>query len=334
MNKIRSLLNALEKSKLLWFWLVLYFICYVPYTIQSKSLGKHISALQIFPYTSLGSFFTTIVEFFVLGLIFSKGKDIFAFWKKLQFSVASVGTGIACAMISITTTASYMLQGVAVITMMLLMRGGMLSLAPINDLRQKRKISTKSWSGFVLAFIAICCGILGAGKIPFVGFIILALYIGAYSVSLNFYGKNQGNFLFLCSAQIIACASMLFISCCGIILFKQTFVLISANQIFKGFSIGILAQLIGIFGPLIILTPVEQTYSVPIHRSGSIIAGIVAQKLLGNKIDNSSILGTLFFIAAIIVLATRKSSVQTSKNDSIINLSVQQFIPTGTINKN
>lgn len=325
----------------LWLWvsLFLYFTAYVPYSMQSKRISDHVTTLQILPLTSLGGFTVTVIEFIAIGLVITHGRGaplkarLAAFWQRLSFSAAAVLTGVACAVISMMTTASYMLHGAALVTMGLLLRGGMLSLAPINDKLQHRHISAQTWVGFSLAIAAIACSLVSAGAIPLVGIGIFIAYECAYALNLNFYGKNQGKFEFLCSAQFIACTTMVMISVaqCTVMWTNDGvraaivhagshgtgLLSITIIDALNALSIGALAQLTGIFGPMILMSPTEQTYSVPINRSGSVIATVAAQRLLGNTLSIAQLLGVTFFIIAIVVLALRPR-VQRQPNCDII----------------
>jgi hypothetical protein len=313
----------------LWLWvsLILYFAAYVPYSMQSKRISDHVTTVQILPLTSLGGLSVTLLEFAVLGFIVSRRDKMsslsraLAFWRQLTFNAAAIITGVACAIISMMTTASYMLHGAALVTMGLLLRGGMLSLAPINDRIQRRHISRQTWVGFSLALAAIMCGIASAGAIPPIGIAIFIAYLCAYALNLNFYGKNQGKFRFLCSAQLVACTTMLLISAIQCIAMLSHdgirmaivhakshgsgLLSISVSDALHAISIGAMAQLTGIFGPMILMSPTEQTYSVPINRSGSVIATVAAQHLLGNTLSVAQMLGVAFFVIAIVVLALR-----------------------------
>jgi len=325
----------------LWLWVSLffYFAAYVPYSMQSKRISDHVTTVQILPLTSLGGFTVTLLEFTLLGFVITRKQNapIFvraiAFWRKLTFNTAAVLTGVACGIISMMTTASYMLHGAALVTMGLLLRGGMLSLAPISDSIQQRHVSTQTWIGFSLAVIAIACSIVSAGAIPLIGIVIFVVYECAYALNLNFYGKNQRKFEFLCSAQLVACTTMILISIVqcfamwtndGI---RNAIVHVSARgtgllsittiDIRDALSIGALAQLTGIFGPMILMSPTEQTYSVAINRSGSVIATVTAQRLLGSTLHPAQLLGVAFFIIAIIVLALRPQVQRPVHHDTI-----------------
>ena len=311
--------DRIVKNPWLWISFVLYIVAYIPYAILSKQVGTKAQIWQIMILTSAAACAVTIFEFFAIVIYrFIKSKnasDIISFCRELKFTSANVGMACASAMISLTTSASYMYAGAALVTMLLLTRGSVLMIAPISDKIQNRTVKTNTWIGFCLAFVAVLCSILGAGVPSGVGWlVILAMYAGAYVVNMKHYGANQENFKFLCASQLVCCFLMLFVSTASLCVTDATnFSVLPRDTQIKAFFVGVLAQTTGIFGPMIMMSKTEQTYSVPINRSGSVFAGALAQKILGRNIELPAFLGILFFIAAVFMLAFGKTS-QTNPN--------------------
>lgn len=302
------------KNPWLWFSFFLYVIAYIPYAILSKQVGAKAQIWQIMILTSLAACVVTIIEFFLIGIWrYLKSKrvsDILSFWKELKITSTNVGMAFASAMISLTTNASYMYTGAALVTMLLLTRGSVLIMAPLNDKMQKRTITPGTWVGFCLAILAVMCSILGAGMPVGTGWlVILALYVSAYFINMKHYGANQENFRFLCASQLVSCTLMLVISLLSLSVSNLTdFSMLTSDIKIKAFFVGVLAQTTGIFGPMMMMSKTEQTYSVPINRSGGVFAGTIAQKYLGKQIDTTTYFGLAFFIAAIFALAIGKST--------------------------
>lgn len=311
------------KNPWLWFSFFLYVIAYIPYAILSKQIGTKAQVWQIMILTSLAACVVTIVEFFLIGIYrFLKSKktaDIFSFWKELKITSTNVGMAIASALISLTTNASYMYTGAALVTMLLLTRGSVLIIAPLSDKIQKRTITPSTWVGFCLAILAVMCSILGAGVPAGTGWlVILALYVSAYFVNMKHYGANQENFRFLCASQLISCTLMLAISLLSLSVSDLTdFSMLTSDIKIKAFFVGVLAQTTGIFGPMMLMSKTEQTYSVPINRSGGIFAGTIAQKYLGKQIDTTTYFGLAFFIAAVFALAIGRSTNAQEQTDAV-----------------
>jgi hypothetical protein len=126
---------------------------------------------------------------------------------------------------------------------------------------------------------------------------------------MKHYGANQENFRFLCASQLVSCTLMLVISLLSLSVSNLTdFSMLTSDIKIKAFFVGVLAQTTGIFGPMMMMSKTEQTYSVPINRSGGVFAGTIAQKYLGKQIDTTTYFGLAFFIAAIFALAIGKST--------------------------
>lgn len=314
-------LFADRRSIWLWVAFALYFLSYVPYAYISKVIGGQASVWQVMPVTSATAFIITVIEFTLIGAVRSRFKDCLSFWREIRLSPTSIGAGIACGIISVSTNASYMFAGAALITMLLLTRGSMLISAPINDALQGRKIRLRTWVGFSLAIIAMLCTVAGAGAPPAAGWVIIGCYAIAYGVNMNIYGQNQGNFKFLCSAQLVAGTVMLtFSTVASYVSGKFDFMALDSRIIVLASVMGALAQLAGIFGPMILMSEVEQTYSAAVNRSGSVMAGTLAQSMLPKPIGAGTLAGVGFFIIAIIVLATKRVAVQHRHDDDTLVL--------------
>lgn len=326
-NSIKFVFNKCKdrivKNPWLWLSFLLYVIAYIPYAILSKQVGTKAKIWQIMILTSAAACVVTVLEFFLIGAYRSfrskKLSDIFSFWKELKFTATNVGMACASATISLTTNASYMYTGAALITMLLLTRGSVLLMAPVSDGIHNRPVKTNTWIGFCLAFIAVLCSIMGVGLPTGTGWlVILGLYICAYFVNMKHYGSNQENFRFLCASQLMCCFLMLTISVTSLLVTDATdFSSLPTETQIKAFFMGILAQATGIFGPMIMMSKTEQTYSVPINRSGSVFAGAIAQKILGKNIELPAFCGIFFFLAAVIMLALAKSTTTQTQTESV-----------------
>jgi hypothetical protein len=72
-------------------------------------------------------------------------------------------SGVATATIIVTTTLSYTFEGVSIPLVMLLMRGGVLLIAPIVDLLSKRKVRWFSYVALALSGLALYVAFVAAG---------------------------------------------------------------------------------------------------------------------------------------------------------------------------
>ncbi|MCB9614773.1 MAG: hypothetical protein H6722_20230 [Sandaracinus sp.] len=122
----------------IWLYAFLYFACYAPYTALTKALssgmiGDPIAGPSLLPLSSMASL--VVVALFLGGT----GWWRFATQRKLGRRSIPVPTrwtalsGLCSAVILTTTTLAYTFEGVSIVFVMLLMRGGVLVIAPIVD---------------------------------------------------------------------------------------------------------------------------------------------------------------------------------------------------------
>ena len=88
---------------------------------------------------------------------------------------------------------------------------------------------------------------------------------------------------------------------------RDGFIALPAAAILPTMLLGVLSQGTGIFGTLVFLDPSENTFSVPVNRSSSILAGVVASAILAVFLGAQwpsahQLAGAALVIAAILAL--------------------------------
>jgi hypothetical protein len=317
-----------------------YFVSYIPYSMMTKMLtdglfkdmdGIGFSGFEIQPVMVLGSFvgmyaFLTLAGWWkyathskILGISLPRPQ-----W----FTFIS---GLCTAGQIITTTLAYTFSGISIVFAMLLMRGGVLIMAPVVDLivkKRKRKIYWPSWVASALSMGALLVAFSEkAGvQMTIVASIDVGLYLFGYFFRL-FIMSNRAKSAdqeekkrYFTEEQMTANPVLLFIlfiiglfgaggSPEGIAnQFWQGFV----SFPFKGFFLiafltGIFSYGTGLFGSLIFLDRRENTFTVPANRVSSILAGVIATYLLhiffGQKAPSAyQLAGAAMIIAAIVFL--------------------------------
>jgi hypothetical protein len=204
-------------------------------------------------------------------------------------------SGICTAGVIATTTLAYTFEGISIVFMMLLMRGGVLVLAPIVDRITGRAVRWYSVVGLVLSVNALLVAFLedkGAGfALTFVALADVILYLGCYFVRLRFmsrlaktddFARRTGFFV---EEQMVATPVL--------VLFLATLAAIDRgafmHQLRIGFTdfldsplvleaviIGLCSQATGVFGGLVLLDKRENTFAVPVNRCASVLAGVTA----------------------------------------------------------
>ncbi|MBI5549219.1 MAG: hypothetical protein HY901_35490 [Deltaproteobacteria bacterium] len=318
----------------IWWFAFGYFACYAPYSALTKYLSKYlgISGNELLPITA----FASLVGMFLF--ISSMRWWKYATHKTiLGHSVPMPGlwtflSGLGTAAVIPTTTLAYTFGNVSIVFMMLLMRGGVLIIAPITDFFSGRKVKWYSWIALALSVISLLAAFF-VGKVSYditvPALINLGIYLAAYFMRLRFMTKlaksddDHARTRYFVEEQMVATPVLM--------LTLGAMALLGAGPMGRalaiGFTkplemagpwtlgiigvallIGILSQGTGIFGGLILLDKRENTFCVPVNRVSSLLAGIVASYGLWLFLNErrppaNELVGVALLAAAILTLS-------------------------------
>lgn len=315
-----------------------YFASYIPYSMMAKLITSkdHFSGFEIQPVVVLAS--TLCMYAFITAIGWWKHATQFTF-KGLSLPRPQWFTfisGICTAGQIITTTLAYTFEGVSIVFAMLLMRGGVLAMAPIVDLaarKRKRKIYWPSWVAAFFSFAALIVTFAGRGstQMTVVCAVDIIVYLMVYFFRLFFMSNRAKSGCpdelkrYFTEEQMVANISLFlmlaFVGIFGAFMGEGSI----PNDIWKGFVrfpfsgyfiyaffIGVFSYGTGLFGSLIYLDKRENTFTVPANRSASVIAGVIATYLLAIFYKHSypdiyQIFGAMLIIGSIIFLAYRQA---------------------------
>ena len=280
----------------IWFWAFGYFACYVPYSALTKTVtgpGSGLSGLAILPITSAVSLVGMFLFLSALGWWKSAGQRTFAGRSLPMPGRWTFLSGLCSAAIIGTTTLAYTFDGTSIVFMMLWMRGGVLVLAPIVNLISRRKVRATAWGALVLSLAAVSMATAGGVELKLSSWAMadIAVYLTAYFIRLQFMSRMakspdpESRRRYFVEEQMVATpAIVLFLALLA--LWGQGPAMLELRH---GFTevlvsgaagwlvlIGLLSQGTGVFGALILLDPRENSFSVPVNRASSIIAGVLA----------------------------------------------------------
>lgn len=281
-----------------------YFACYIPYSLFTKimskgllpSLDEGMAGFSILPVTALATLCTMIILVSILG-----------WWKYATHSKVlginmphptkwTLLSGIFTSLIIGTTTLAYTFEGVSIVLAMLLMRGGVLIIAPIIDTITKRHVRWFSWIGLAGALVALLVPIFDVKgfHIPVLLAIVIGIYLLSYFMRFQFMSRNaksdkkEVNLRYFVEEQMVSTPVLVLILI--IFSFLQGDI---GESVRYGFTahwnqpylwalilIGALSQGTGFFGTLVFLDKSENSYCIPVNRSSSILAGVIAAFLL------------------------------------------------------
>ena len=282
-----------------------YFAAYIPYSLLTKIMSKgllpsldgaKLAGFSILPVTAIATLLTMIIVISALG-----------WWKYATHSTVlgvsvphptkwTFFSGVFTSLIIGTTTLAYTFENVSIVLAMLLMRGGVLILGPIVDTITKRTVRWFSWAGLVGAMCALLIGLTDAQgfHIPLLCGVVIAVYLFSYFMRFQFMSRNANsekrevNLRYFVEEQMVSTPVL--------VIFLALFALLKNDigadvrmawtmhwdqpYLWALLLIGAMSQGTGFFGTLVLLDKNENTFCIPVNRSSSILAGVIASFLL------------------------------------------------------
>lgn len=291
-----------------------YFLSYIPYTMMTKMItsglfegmnGTGFTGFQIAPISALGSFVAMYIFITAVGWWkFATHSKVFGISmpRPQWFTFIS---GLCTAGVIVTTTLAYTFSGISIVFAMLLMRGGVLIMAPMVDLivkKRKRKIYWPSWVASILSVTALLLAFSekAGSKMTLIASIDIGIYLFSYFFRLFIMSHRaksddvEERKRYFTEEQMVA-NPILFITLFVIAWMGRGggveslsaqlwsgFVFIPVSGYFLAtFLIGVFSYGTGLFGSLIFLDKRENTFTVPANRAASVLAGVVSSYLLG-----------------------------------------------------
>jgi len=315
----------------IWLFAFGYFACYAPYSALTKALTKGwwpgmehaVTGFQLLPATVLSTTVGMIAFLTAMRWWRYAGRGPLGLPCPGRWTFLS---GLCTAGVIGTTTLAYTFDGVSIVFVMLLMRGGVLVLAPIVDAVSKRHVRWFSWAGLVLSLGALVVAFSedAAWNISAICAADVLLYLACYFFRFRFMSKlaksedANANKRFFVEEQMVASPALLLMLAIGAAIgqgeqlgeLRYGFTAFFTEQpiVLEALLVGLLSQGTGIFGSLIFLDKRENTYCIPVNRSSSVLAGVLASYSLmvfpAQRAPSSfELLGAGLIIGAILFLS-------------------------------
>lgn len=287
----------------IWWWALGYFACYVPYsaltrTLSSGGLGAHrVGSLELLPVTSLAATLTMLAFLSLTGWWRHAGRRVWCGLAIPSPSRLTLISGLCSAGIIATTTLAYSLSGVSLVLVALLMRGGVLVLAPVIDQLTGRPVRATSWLALGLSLAAMLAALAPGGGDPrmtALAALDLACYLGCYFARLLLMSRHAkadvaANRRYFVEESMVSAPALLALVGLGAVTLPGA----AGRELAAGFTsffthpgwylgllVGAMSQGTGIFGGLIFLDPRETSFCVPINRASSVLAVLLASLAL------------------------------------------------------
>ncbi|NOK34783.1 hypothetical protein HMI49_16410 [Corallococcus exercitus] len=287
-------------------WFALgYFACYLPYSALTKALSlgalpgmsAGLPGFVLLPSTALATLVGMFAYLAWSGAFQHAGRlrvgPVVLPWPgRWTFLSGLCTTGIIA-----TTTLAYTFDGTSIVFMMLLMRGGVLVLAPLVDAVSGRHVA---WPSRVALGVSLAALLVATGpgtelRLAWVAALDWAVYVVSYFVRLRFMSRLAKNHVpgarerYFVEEQMVAAPALVVL----LALWAFSGVGGAAAQLREGFTgmftrptlpvelaVGLFSQGSGIFGGLVLLDARENTFTVPINRASSVFAGVGATLVL------------------------------------------------------
>lgn len=324
--------TALANDKAIWLFALGYFLAYAPYSALTKALsegaiGKSRTGLEILPLT----LFSVMVGMY--AVLFATGwwKEARGKWTLGPLTLPAprprtLASGVATAAVIVSATLAYSFEGVSIVLMMLLMRGGVLVMAPVVDLNSDRRVPWTSWSALVLCLAALLVATSHRAdlRLSAVALIDIVVYLGATFVRLHYMSrlaknesKEDARAYFVeeqmtagpvALGVVILLALVLPQGGAGDQLRSGLVDVMASGQRWVVVLVGLFSLGTGVFGTLVYLDARENSFTVPVNRAASMLGGVAATFALQaltrtTSVDKGELAGAGLVILAIVLLA-------------------------------
>ena len=285
----------------IWLLALGYFAFYVPYSALTKALSLGllpgmtgpVSGFRILPATAVATS-VALIAFMTMG-----GGWGYLRWRRvLGLPVPVVGarmviSGVATAIIIGATTLNYTSVGISILFALLLMRGGVLMLAPVVDTLLGRKVRAGAWIALGLSFIALLIAFaeVGGYQMTLMAALSIAAYLLGYCIRIpNMTGIAKSpdpavNARYFHEETLVAAIALTGLPALCLLLgdgpilaeLRAGFTTFFAGpSVVPALVIGLLYACLYLFGTAIYLDPRENTYCIPLNRCSSLLSGVVA----------------------------------------------------------
>jgi len=312
--------------------LALYVLAYVPNVVLTRLTTQELDAARVATQGGAAILPASLLFNLVLtlGFIYWAGwhRDAHAFfvrgWRVPRPTWGTLASGTGSALILCTVPLSFTFTTVSIPFIQLLMKGSILLLAPLVDLLYGRRIRWWSVASLVLVAVAlvVVIGDRGGLDAPPLALLTVALYTGGYLlriVVMTHVAKREdpttGRGYFVEEKLVALPLSLVILVTLASLgpgndSFAASLAVLSApgSAVFwMMLGVGITLCVVAICATVILLAPQENSYCVPLERSTSLVAGLLASWFLHLGFDMEAptaaeMFGALLLISAIVLL--------------------------------
>ncbi|MBV9957328.1 MAG: hypothetical protein JO360_02870 [Acidobacteria bacterium] len=282
-----------------------YFSFYAPYCALIKATtagylpgtGDPVKGFRLLPPAAIAT-----------AVVLLASTTIFGWWKyagrRQLFGVSVIWpgrlvllSGFGTAIIIGTTTLAYTFTGISILFALLLMRGGVLLIAPFVDFIFGRRVRWFSWVALALSLAALFLALADVRnyRMTLVAGLTIGSYLAGYLLRLPCINKlaksneSETTYRYLVGEIVVATVVLVTLPAILAVIGRGSMMLelregftvfFSGIATLHGLMIGALYAGLYLFGTLIYLDARENTFCLPLNRGSSLLAGILATYVL------------------------------------------------------
>lgn len=293
-----------QPKRIIWAFAFGYLFFYTFYAGLVKSVtagalgaGQKASGIELLPAVIVATIVTLLFIVTLLG-----------WWKYAARPDGSVLiSGLGTALIIATTTLAYSFDGLSIMLTLLILRGGVLILAPIVDFACGREVRWFCWTalGLSMAALAVAFSQIGEYRLVVAAMLNIAIYFFGYSLRLPAMTRTakvrdvEHTRRYFVGELVVACAGLAVIGAAFLALGGE----LRATTLPSALGIGVFYACLYVFGTLIYLDRRENSFCVPLNRCSSLLAGLVATWALSAWLGMAPVTGSQLVAAAIVMAA-------------------------------
>jgi len=297
----------MKAHRAVWLFAFGYFAAYAPYAALTKLVTSGrirsvaaVDGFDLLPATIAGTIVTLPLLIALMG-----------WWKDFRMPDRHIViSGIGTALIIACTTIAYTFRGVSIVLALLLMRGGVLVLAPLVDAAFGRRVRWFSWSALVLSLLAVFIALRDTGSyvLSAVAIANLGCYFGGYVLRLPCMTRaakvrdDAVTRRYFVEEAVVALIVLGVIGLAFVVAGRGG-ALFATPAVTPALMIGALYSVLYVFGTLIYLDRRENTFCIPLNRSASLLSGAVAGFVLHSFFGDAATPSSQLVAAGVICLA-------------------------------
>jgi len=294
-------------KRIIWAFAAGYFFFYAPYsaTVKIISSGAR-TGLQIFPSVVAGT---------VLGI--AATLTFLGWWRYARVVreprrlISGAGTAVQFG----TTTIAYTFGGISIVLAVLLMRAGVLTIAPVVDFAHRRRVRWFAWAALILALTSVVYALAHATdySLPLIAAVNLGFYLLGYMIRLPTMTKlakvkdRHTTQQYFVDEAIIASVTLVGLTVLAVLLplgaASQQLRAGIADMTMPGIAAGLFYAGLHLFGTMIYLDWRENTFCIPLNRCSSILATLVASLAIAGHWSIAALPQSQLIAAGIMLVA-------------------------------